>query len=90
MKTAFTENMKGRVCLISGATSGVGRAIAEGLLRRKATVVLLSRDRQRAKKVARRLSARAPHARTEVMEWADESTLGRLWRLSSTLTGMSE
>jgi retinol dehydrogenase-14 len=68
MKNKCDERMKGRVCLISGATSGVGRAIAEGLARRNATVVLLSRDRQRAKEVARRFSARNPNARTEAME----------------------
>jgi len=68
MEDAFTGVMKGRVCLISGATSGVGRAIAEGLARRHATVILLSRERKRAEKEARAISAKAQNAKTDVME----------------------
>lgn len=68
MKPAFNESMKGRVCLISGATSGVGKAIAEGRACRNATLVLLSRDRQWGGKAARRISAKAPNARADVME----------------------
>jgi NAD(P)-dependent dehydrogenase (short-subunit alcohol dehydrogenase family) len=68
MKGAFTEVMKGRVCLVSGATSGVGRAIAEGLARRHATVILLSRERKKAEKEARAISVKAPKARTDAME----------------------
>lgn len=38
-------SMTGRICLITGATSGIGAATAEALVQRGATVVLLGRDR---------------------------------------------
>jgi NAD(P)-dependent dehydrogenase (short-subunit alcohol dehydrogenase family) len=39
-----TATMKARVCLVTGGTSGVGRAIARGLALRGASVVILSRS----------------------------------------------
>jgi NAD(P)-dependent dehydrogenase (short-subunit alcohol dehydrogenase family) len=44
-----TDNdMTGRVCLLTGGTSGIGKATAAGLLRMGATVVITSRSRERA------------------------------------------
>jgi NAD(P)-dependent dehydrogenase (short-subunit alcohol dehydrogenase family) len=42
------ESMQGRVCLITGATLGIGRVTATALAQRGASVVLVARDRQRA------------------------------------------
>lgn len=39
--------MTGRVCLVTGASSGIGTEIARGLARRGATVVMVARDRAR-------------------------------------------
>jgi NAD(P)-dependent dehydrogenase (short-subunit alcohol dehydrogenase family) len=39
--------MNGRVCLVTGANAGVGKAIASGLARQGSTVVMLCRDQTR-------------------------------------------
>src|SRR5215468_10839620 len=44
--------MQGKVCLITGATSGIGKAAAAAMARQGAQVVLVGRDRGRAEDVA--------------------------------------
>jgi NAD(P)-dependent dehydrogenase (short-subunit alcohol dehydrogenase family) len=39
--------MQGKVCLVTGANSGIGKATALGLARMGATVVMVCRDRVR-------------------------------------------
>jgi NAD(P)-dependent dehydrogenase (short-subunit alcohol dehydrogenase family) len=43
--------MQGKICLVTGATSGVGKATALGLAQMGATVVMVSRDRGRGEVV---------------------------------------
>ena len=42
------QPMSGKVCLVTGATSGIGRVTARELARRGATVVVVGRSRERA------------------------------------------
>ena len=51
--------MRGRVCLVTGATSGHGRAVAMGLARLGAEVVLLGRSAERCRRVQAEIAARA-------------------------------
>ena len=44
--------MNGKVCVVTGATSGIGRAAAAALARQGAQVVLIGRDRGRAEAAA--------------------------------------
>jgi NAD(P)-dependent dehydrogenase (short-subunit alcohol dehydrogenase family) len=46
------DSMKGKVVLITGATSGIGKETALGLAKRGATVVLVGRSREKLDKVA--------------------------------------
>ena len=41
--------MKGRICLITGATAGIGLETARGIARRGATVIIVGRDRERCR-----------------------------------------
>ena len=38
------DNMKGKVCIVTGANSGIGRATAVGLAKMGATLIMLCRD----------------------------------------------
>jgi NAD(P)-dependent dehydrogenase (short-subunit alcohol dehydrogenase family) len=48
----MAEKMKGKICLITGATSGVGKATAHGLAGLGAMVVGIGRDKSRCKQAS--------------------------------------
>jgi retinol dehydrogenase 12 len=78
--------MKGTVCVVTGATSGIGKAAATALARLGATVVLVGRDRGRTEAAAAeiaRVSASPPRA-----EVADLASLEQVRGLAGRLAGL--
>jgi NAD(P)-dependent dehydrogenase (short-subunit alcohol dehydrogenase family) len=63
--------MKDQICIVTGATSGIGRATAQGLAQQGATVVIVGRDRDRA-------AATVDHIRRETGNPAVEFMLADL------------
>ena len=80
-------SMGGKVCVITGATSGIGLATAEEIAARGARVVLVGRDRARGEAALERIRRRAPGTATEV-HIADLSRLDELRRLAATLRSL--
>ena len=54
--------LNGRKALVTGSTAGIGRAIAEGLARAGATVVVNGRTKERVDAALKELRALLPHA----------------------------
>jgi NAD(P)-dependent dehydrogenase (short-subunit alcohol dehydrogenase family) len=44
MKEKLKENMNGVICLVTGATNGIGKATAQALAQMGATVVIVGRN----------------------------------------------
>jgi retinol dehydrogenase 12 len=78
--------MKGTVCVVTGATSGIGKAAATALARMGATVVMVGRDRGRTEAAAAQIAAvSASPPRAEI---ADLSSLEQVRGLAGRLAGL--
>lgn len=54
----MAAEMTGRVCVVTGANRGIGRATAEGLARLGATVILVCRNKENGETVSRDIGAK--------------------------------
>jgi NAD(P)-dependent dehydrogenase (short-subunit alcohol dehydrogenase family) len=61
-------SMVGKIALVTGAASGIGRATAIGLARKGAAVVLLVRNAERGEQALRDARASVPSANVEALE----------------------
>jgi NAD(P)-dependent dehydrogenase (short-subunit alcohol dehydrogenase family) len=73
--------MAGRVCLVTGASSGIGREAAIGLARMGATVVLHGRDRRRSEAALAATRAASSGGSVELLT-ADLSSQAEVHRLA--------
>jgi len=77
-------SVQGKVCVITGATSGIGLAAAAALAARGAELALVGRDRARGEAVLGELRAQNPDLRAAV-HYADLSSLDEVRRLAQEL-----
>lgn len=75
------ESMVGKTVLVTGGTAGIGRATAEGLVRRGARVGIVGRDRARADAAAEQMRALAGPGEVDVFT-ADLSAQAEVRRLA--------
>lgn len=62
-----THTMQGKVCLITGANSGIGKATALGLANMGATVVLVCRDKQRGEAAQAEIKAQSGNESVDLL-----------------------
>ena len=62
-----------KVCIVTGANSGIGYALSEELLKRGATVSMLGRDPGKVGRAAEKLSAYGDRVRTLVADVTDRA-----------------
>jgi len=77
--------MKGNICLITGATSGIGKAAAFALAAMDATLILVGRNADRGARILRQLRASHPSAQAEFCR-TDLSALAEVRELASAIT----
>lgn len=59
--------MRGKVCVVTGSSSGLGKATALGLAKMGATVILACRDKQRGQAALEEIAARSGNQSLELM-----------------------
>jgi len=60
-------SLSGKVCLVTGANTGIGRAIAKELAKRGATVQLLCRSKERGEEARAAIAAETGNAKVELV-----------------------
>lgn len=72
------NHFRGRVCVVTGAASGIGLAVGEALLDHGAVVVLADFDVDRLAAVAERLGAHADRVHTAAVDVTDQQQVQQL------------
>lgn len=67
MSALIEKDLLGRTCLVTGASGGLGKAVARALARRGATVVLACRTLEKARAAAGEIKDLVRHARVDPM-----------------------
>ncbi|MCJ7437835.1 MAG: SDR family oxidoreductase [Acidimicrobiia bacterium] len=67
----MTYSLKGKTALVTGASTGIGAALAEGFAARGATIGICARREDRLAEVLERIRAHAPESRSWAIDLAD-------------------
>jgi NAD(P)-dependent dehydrogenase (short-subunit alcohol dehydrogenase family) len=78
-------NMQGKTCVITGATSGIGRAAAKALAALGARIIMVARSRVRATSVLAELQAIAPDAAHGIY-YGDLSRIADMKRIAAEIS----
>jgi len=77
--------MYGKICLVTGANAGIGRATATGLARMGATVVMVCRNPERGESAQAEIAAKTGSPNLDLLI-ADLSSQGSIRKLARTFT----
>ena len=76
-----STSMDGKICMVTGATSGLGAATALALARQGAVTIIVGRNPKKAEKYVNRIRAKTGNAAVEYL-LADLSSQREIRRLS--------
>ncbi len=76
-------SMQGKVCLVTGANSGIGKATALGLAHMGATVIIVCRDRARGEEAQREIKTKSGNDAVDLL-LADLSSQQSIRQLADT------
>jgi len=85
MATSPPANLAGRVAVVTGATSGIGREVALGLARLGARTVVVGRGPGRADRTASDLARESGNPKVEGLEVSDLAVMAEARSLAATL-----
>lgn len=77
----MTPGLVGKICMVTGASSGIGKAIGLGLAKTSATVVMVARDRSRIEAARDEIEALSGNRAIEMMA-ADLSSMASVRELA--------
>jgi len=64
MKETLNDTMNGKICLVTGATNGIGKATAQALAQMGATVVIVGRNPAKCAAVVSEIKHSSTHRRS--------------------------
>lgn len=94
LANSFPENamaapvMRGEICVVTGATSGIGRATAIGLAKSGARVVIVARNASKAAEVVAEIASLPGATKAEVV-LADLTEMREVGRAADEIGGAS-
>jgi NAD(P)-dependent dehydrogenase (short-subunit alcohol dehydrogenase family) len=78
-----TTHMEGKICLVTGANAGIGKATALGLAQQGATIVMVSRDKTKGEAARDELRAQSGNTSIDLLQ-ADLSSQQAIRQLAET------
>ena len=84
---AMDLRLDGKIALVTGSSKGIGEAVARGLARERAVVVVHGRDRSQAERVARDITSEGGRAHAVVGDLTRDDDVQRLVDEAQALAG---